>query len=425
MSEYLPFSTQDQSYVAGGIDPRKPVSSALDIADLVAKLSNQQQTQASQIAEATERIKQARLQTMQKQKAAELGVNEGMKDVMTIQEAVAQLKAAGVKKENVDAFVEAIGDQKTVSRTAIQDVILKRSAGMGINMVGAKEGQPVQGEDGKWYRSWIKRTPDMGILMTDRVSPTGAAVFQAEDPTGYEAGKTMLSIQDPKLVAVTKTAEAKSSMAEQKVAQNKIQNWLTLEKRVNPNSTAGQNALGLSGKANQRADRAFGLLAIPDTTWEDMHAIITDTAGILTGGVPQMPTIEDQNIGKSIAERWAKLASIVTGHRTEGVVPLKYRQQLFDRIKEIKNVDNEIISKQLGIVEVAAEGVIGEDPDRWERLKNKIMVTTESKEEDAAYANIYGQQEGKSVQVTAPTPESNGPDIHSLAASLGLKKKAQ
>jgi len=399
-------SDSRDALMGAGLDPNDPTNTYINLGNTIAQNMQRQQTHEQQVAEAVERIKQAKLSSTQKQEAADLGVNPELKDYLTIDEAVALLKANGLKQDKIDEFVSSLGDKQVVSRQAIQAVILKRGGAGSLSLVGAKEGQPMQDEEsGKWVRTWTKRTPDLGILMTDRVSPVGVAVFQAEDPEGYAAGHVIESIQGPKLATQQTTAGAKKTMAEQKVAQNKIQNWLTLEKRVNPNSAAGQNALGLSGKANQRADRAFGLLAIPETTWEDMHAIVTDTAGILTGGVPQMPTIEDQNIGKSIAERWSKLLSFVTGHRTEGTVPLKYRQQLFDRIKEIKNVDNEIIDKQLGIVEVAAEDVIKQDQQRWERLKNAVIATTESMEQDAAKAAIYGGE----ANTTAPAPSPAEP----------------
>jgi hypothetical protein len=387
---------------AAGIDP------AYNFYNNIAQQSARQKQDEQRIAEARERIKQARLESTQKQEAADLGVNPELKDYLTVDEAVALLKANGLKQEVIDAFVSSLGDKEVVSRQALQAVILKKGgAGGSLALVGAGEGKPVQDPiDGKFYQTWKKRLPDLGMVWTDRMNENNVPVFLQEDPEGYATGHKLESIEGQRLAVSKMTGEARKTLAEQKVAQNKIQNWLTLEKRVNPNSAAGQNALGLSGKANQRADRAFGLLAIPETTWEDMHAIVT--AGILTGGVPQMPTIEDQNIGKSIAERWSKLASFVTGHRTEGTVPLKYRQQLFDRIKEIKNVDNEIIDKQLGMVEVAAEDVIKQDQQRWERLKNAVIATTESMEQDAAKAAIYGG-EAQGIPSAAPAPSPAEP----------------
>jgi len=376
---------------ASGFDPEHNKAT---IEDIITSQSLKQRQQEQLVAEATERIKQAKLQTTQKQEAADLGVNAEMKDVMTIQEAVAHLKAAGVKKENIDAFVEAIGDQKVVSRTAVQDVILKRSAGMGINMIGAKEGQPVQGEDGKWYRSWIKRTPDLGILMTDRVSPTGAAVFQAEDPAGYEAGKTMLSIQEPKVAAATKGAEARETMAEQKVQQNKITNWKDLEKRIDPLTATGQSALALAGRANQRADRVFAVLSEPGSvTWPMVSAVVTDIAGIFQGGVPPIVSLEEQKLN-TIAEKAAKIKSYFTGAMAEGLVSVDYQRQLFNLAKELKDIDNEIIQNQQYIVDIGGEDVIKQDPERWERLKRSVLKTTHSVKEDVSYGKLF---EGKEL----------------------------
>ena len=416
---------KDLAMSAGGIDPNKPVTSAWDFANMIADRAAKQETQQQLVAEAAERIKQARMRTKGQEELVAGGVNLEAGDLLPMADAVALLEANGLKQELIDKFKEAMGDKQFVSRQALQAVILKKGGGGSLSMVGSKESSPIQDpETGKWVKTWFKRTPELGLLTTDRLSPVGVAVFQSEDPEGYAAGHVIESIQGPKLATQQTTAEAKRSMAEQKVAQNKIANWLTLEKRVNPNSTAGQNALGLSGKANQRADRAFGLLALPATTWEDVHAIVTDTAGILTGGVPQMPTIEDQNIGKSILERWSKLLSFVTGHRTEGTVPLQMRKQLFDRIKEIKNVDNEIIDKQLGIAEVSAEDIIKQDPQRWERLKNAIMATTESMEQDAAKAAIYGGEASTTAPAASPAEPSSAAKPHTVSSAHEDKKAA-
>ena len=396
---------------SSGLDANDPGATYVNFERQMAEQAMRQQTQAQQVQEAAERIKQAKLASTQKQEASDVGVNPELKDYLSIEEATALLKANGIKQDHIDEFIKSMGDKQYVSRQAIQAVILKRGGAGSLSLVGAKEGSPMQNEEGKWVRTWIKRTPDLGILMTDRVSPVGVAVFQAEDPTGYEAGHTMLSIQDPKLAATTSMAESKKTLADAKVEQNKIQNWLTLEKRVNPNSTAGQNALGLSGKANQRADRAFGLLAVPNQTWEGIHAIETDLAGILTGGVPQLPTIEDQQIFEPAKERVARALEFFTAHRTEGLVPVEIEKQLFDLIKEIKNVDNEIIDKQLGIVEVSAEDIVNKDRPRWERLKNAILTTTESQEEDKAYAKLYGASSAAPA-AAAPGAKKTKSGIH-------------
>lgn len=371
---------------ASGFDPSHNKAA---IEDIVSSQALKQKQQEQLVAEATERIKQAKLQSVQKQEAADLGVNAEMKDVMTIQEAVAHLKAAGVKEANIAAFVEAIGDQKVVSRTAVQDVILKKSSSGNLNLVGAKEGQPMQGEDGKWYRTWIKRTPEQGILMTDRVSPTGVAVFQAEDPEGYQAGKTMLSIQDPKLAATTKVAGARETMATQKVEQNKIKNWNDLRASIDPETKSGQNALALAGRANQRADRVFATLAEPgEMTWQRMNAIKTDIAGIFIGGVPPIVSLSDQDV-HSWQQKAAKIVEFFTGRQAEDLVPMDLMRQMFNLTKEIKAIDNEIINNELEISSIGAEDVIKKDPARWERLKAAVLETGHSVSEDAAHEKLF------------------------------------
>lgn len=397
---------------ASGFSPEHNKSA---IEDIISGQSLKQRQQEQLVAEAAERIKQARLASKQKTEASEAGINPELKDYLSMDEAVALLQANGVKQEDVDDFVKALGNKEYVSRVALQAVIMKKGGTAGINLVGAKEGQPMQGEDGKWVRTWIKRTPELGILMTDRVTPTGVAVFQAEDPTGYEAGHTMLSIQDPKLKATEKAAGARATLAEGRVKQYKVDNWLKLEKEINPYTKAGAGALARSGIANQRADRAFGLLALPKPTWQDIDGIKVDIAGILTGGVPQLPTLEDQSLADNVWQKFGEVKEYFTGARAEDVVPDKIRQQMFERLKEIKDIDNEIIGKNIRVVELAAKDIIDTDRPRWEELKQVLLeTTTKSDKEDLAYTNIFGEG--------APAPKAT-PASKTVDKKAALRKK--
>lgn len=399
-----------------------PAHNAAVLEDVIASQTSKQKQQEQLITEAAERIKQLKLGTKQKEEASALGVNPELKDYVTVDVAVAMLKANGVKDDVVESFVAELGDTQVVSRQALQAVILKRGgSGGSLALVGAKEGQPMQDEEtGKWVRTWTKRTPELGILMTDRVSPVGVAVFQAEDPEGYAAGHVIESIQGPKLEATQTTATAKKTLAEGRVKQYKIDNWLKLDKEVNPYTKSGAGALARSGVANQRADRAFGLLALPKPTWQDIEGIKTDIAGILTGGVPQLPTLEDQGLANNVWQKFGQLKEFFTGARAEDVVPDKIREQMFERLKEIKDIDNEIIGKNIRVTELAAKDIIDTDRPRWEELKQVLLeTTTKSDKEDLAYKAIFGGE----GPVATPAAASAEPST-AVAPAVGARKSA-
>src|SRR5260221_474190 len=121
MTEYLPFSTQEQANEAAGLEPGNPAMTYVDFANQMAKNS---QTQASQ----EEAIKQAQLLTRQKTAANAAGINPEMKGYLSIGEAVAQLKAAGIDDAQIQAFVESLGNQQYVSQTSLDTVIRKKEA---------------------------------------------------------------------------------------------------------------------------------------------------------------------------------------------------------------------------------------------------------------------------------------------------------
>jgi hypothetical protein len=336
-------------------------------------------------------------------------------------DAVALLEANGLKQELIDKFKEAMGDKQFVSRQALQAVILKKGGGGSLSMVGSKESSPIQDpETGKWVKTWFKRTPELGLLTTDRLSPVGVAVFQSEDPEGYAAGHVVESIQGPKLDISRMTGEARKLLSEGRVKQYKIDNWLKLNKEVNPYTKAGAGALARSGNANQRADRAFGLLALPKPTWQDIDGIKVDIAGILSGGVPQLPTLEDQGLADNVWQKWGRMKEYFMGSRAEDVVPDKIRQQMYDRLKEIKDIDNEIISKNIRIVELAAKDIINDDIPRWEEMKQTLLeTTTKSDKEALAYTNIYGGKEPGVAPTASPAEPSSA-----ATPTAGARKSA-
>lgn len=384
-------TTQDQSLIAGGLNPDNPAMTYVDFANQIVRNAQEQKRQEELVQQAMEATKQSKLSTKQKTEADVAGINPEMSDVVSKQEAVALLKANGMKEDVIQKLLEDLGDKEYVSRQVLQAIILKRGGASGaLALVGSKEGQPIQGEDGKWYKTWQKRSPDLGLIMTDRVNENGVPVFKSEHPDEYELAKPQLSIQDPKLAAQTKVAGAKETLATARVEQNKVNNWRDLEKRIDPLTMAGTNAMAAAGKANQRADRAFGVLANPDVTWQQMKAVVTDAAGIFQGGVPPILSLEEQDV-RNWQQKVAKFVEFVTGSQAEGLVPMKYRQQMYDLINEIKEIDNEIIEKQQNIVEIGGEDVIKKDPKRWERLKESVLNTGHSQMQDKAKTLLFSE----------------------------------
>lgn len=121
-------TTQGQADQAEGLDPNNPAMTYVDFGNQIARNGTEQARQAQLVQQAVEQTKQQQLGTKQKYAAAAMGVNPEMKDNFTIDEAVAYLKAAGVDNNQIQAFVDSIGDKQTVNKAAIDTVIRKKEA---------------------------------------------------------------------------------------------------------------------------------------------------------------------------------------------------------------------------------------------------------------------------------------------------------
>lgn len=354
-------TTQEQANTARGLNPEGTRLGGFDISQVIAQNARQQQEHMQRIAEAKLRLKQ-------RQEAAAMGVNPEMGDYIPVEEAVALLKANGVKPEQVDEFVQALGDKQVVSRQALQAVILKKGGTGSLSLVGAKEGQPMQAEDGKWYRTWIKRTPELGILMTDRVDENGTAVFRAENPDAYEAGKTMLSIQDPKLAAVTKTANARTLMAEVGRERQTETSWQKLQKEINVSNAPAARAIGQAAVNNMRADRALKLLNKKALTANEYDVVVSDLAAIFKGGVPDVLSLEHQRY-ETLKGDLNSLIQYVTSEPAEVGTP-EVKDRLHGITQEVKEIDNGIILNYMDSVAAGYEPYIKANPDRFAKMVN-------------------------------------------------------
>lgn len=119
---------------AEGLDQNNPAMTYVDFGNQVVKNSQEQARQAQLVQQAIEQTKQQQLGTKQKTQADALGVNPELKDVFSVDEAVSYLKAAGVDNEQIQAFVDSLGERQTVSKAAIDTIIRKKEASVKVGV---------------------------------------------------------------------------------------------------------------------------------------------------------------------------------------------------------------------------------------------------------------------------------------------------
>lgn len=183
--------------------------------------------------------------------------------------------------------------------------------------------------------------------------------------------------------------------------------WQSFDKRTNALNTTSRSALGQSGIANIRAARAVDVLTNTKDITSDPYVyslVNTDLQGIMKGGVPNEVQLREKytNLQSSLADIWQKVTANPVAVNQPAV-----KQQLLGIIQSIRQIDNNVIDKNLGVAKVAFKKIIQEDPDRAEEF---FKALSQSKE-------VFPQNEN-----TPATPgQSSQP---SAAPSTTIKSKS-
>jgi hypothetical protein len=149
--------------------------------------------------------------------------------------------------------------------------------------------------------------------------------------------------------------------------------WVQLGHDVNALGATSRKALGVAANANMRADRALERLS-PNMTPEDKDLVVTDIMGLMKGGSPDEIQIK-RGMYNTLSQEATALLERVIGDPTALNNP-----EVLDKLKEtvtsIKEIDNNVIKRNLGINAIMYEPFIKADPGRFQRLTNAIMETT-------------------------------------------------
>jgi hypothetical protein len=172
--------------------------------------------------------------------------------------------------------------------------------------------------------------------------------------------------------------DASSSSKELGLEQKKYQwtedQWQKLERRTNALNTSGRSALGQSGVANVRAARAMDVLVNKDIV-QDPYAydlVNTDVQGIMKGAAPTQEQLKEKytNLQTALASQWQKITA-----QPQSINQPEVKKQLLTIINSLREIDNDVIDRNLGVAKVAFKHIIQDDPDRAEEFFNAISQT--------------------------------------------------
>lgn len=416
-------TTQAQSEEAGGLDPNNPSMSYVDFANQITKNQQAQAQQAALIQQAQELAKQSTLATKQKTEADAMGVNPELKDVFTVPQAVAYLKAAGVDDDQIQAFVDALGDAQTVSKSAIDTVIRKKELAVKTSTVGKKftTEQAISIPEGM-------SAEDLGLTPDAKDPKIGHVPADGE----YQVAIDPASGNPVRFVPLGDSPD-ETAKANAKAASDAEKQWQKLDTEMNKfiKSTRG-NALT---SAAQRSVRALNELGEGQAlTPQVLSYIQKDISGIFQGGVPPVTGMDAEDF-TTVYQKIQGLINKYTGisgalfHNDIG----NQREYLLGLLIRLRDSTLDMIKSALASEASGYQQIVSGDPSRWQQMiQSKIDAASAglSKNAQTTVAAVSQGPQGNLGPAMTPKDTSAqaapaAPNIDALASALGLKKKAQ
>jgi hypothetical protein len=167
--------------------------------------------------------------------------------------------------------------------------------------------------------------------------------------------------------------------------------------KVNNLNAGSRKALGVATINNLRADRFIQTTHQKTLTSQDYSNLVADLQGIYKGGVPDQVMLQHGDYN-SIQRKAAEILGAIEG-KPENVNTPEIKQHLLELTKDIKEIDNKVITGNLGIEGAVYSRLIEKYPDWWEGVKKQVIATTD----------LPGEAAGQAPSAaTAPQAKSQG-----------------
>jgi hypothetical protein len=196
----------------------------------------------------------------------------------------------------------------------------------------------------------------------------------------------------------------------EKQSQFDSRQWERLESRANNLNAGSRKALGVATINNMRADRLLSTSNMKVITPQVYNALVADLQGIYKGGVPDQVMMKHGDY-TSIQRLAAEILQKITG-KPQNVNTPEIKQYLLDLTRDIKAIDNKVITDNLGIQAVIFRDLIRKDPERWNDLVAAITRTTEEPATSTGHGTLGASSKapgepGSSKSVETPSGKSS------------------
>lgn len=381
---------------AEGLDPNNPAMTYVDFGNQMVKNAQTQALQAQQVQQAIEQSKQLKLQSTQKQAADDLGVNPELKDTFTIDQAVAYMKAAGIDNDQIQSFVDSLGDAQTVSKAAIDTIIRKKELSVKTSVVGKKftMEQNIAIPDGS-------KAEDLGLIPDAKNPKVGHVPADGE----YQVAIDPSSGEPVRFVPLGDSPD-ENAKAKSKEAADAEKSWQKLDTEMNKfiRSSRG-NALT---QAAQRAVRAINELGEGQPlTAQTLSFIQKDLSGIFQGGMPPVSGMESEDF-TNILQKVNQIIGKYTGvqgylHHDLG----DQRQYLLGLLMRLRDSTTDMFKSALSSEASGYQTVIDSDPPRWQTMidgKLQAVQAGLSKNAQTTLDAMSQAPAGNNPPAMTPTP---------------------
>jgi hypothetical protein len=180
-------------------------------------------------------------------------------------------------------------------------------------------------------------------------------------------------------------AGASASSEKQDFAKTKwlADQWQKFNKAVDPLTSSSRQAIGQSGINNIRAERVIETMQNPNIVKDPVvyKQAMLDLAGIFKGGVPDVGQ-EKQQSYDNIKTGLGSLIQKITANPQEIDQP-EVKTQILNMVSSLKDVDNEVINKNLGVNKVVFDYLQKYEPQKFEQYLSafsNIAPTTKTPE---------------------------------------------
>jgi hypothetical protein len=403
-------TTQGQANEALGLDNTNPAMTYVDFANQIAKNSATQQLQNNA-------VQQAQLMLQQKQQAAASGVNPETAGYLPVDEAVAELKAAGVDDDTIQEFVKGLGNQQMVNRASIDTIIRKKMLSSKMSVAGKS----------------FKTTDDIAVPAGMKAEDMGLIPDPAKPGIGHvpSNGEYQVSV-DPDsgqpMAYISLGETPPSNIPGATTPLQTAKRWSDLEKQLTQITKVGRGTA--LTQSLMRANRALNYLAShPNLDKTGLAYIQQDLTGIFQGGVPTEEEMRNteyttaiQEVNQLIGKYTGTFGALKWNATTAGDQSY-VRDQLQSVLIDMRQSITNTLQSMITAMADGYQDIIQQNPERWQQMltdQEKILDSGLNKSSSSLVTPIVPTE---SSTTTAPGAASTATSTSPASTSTPVTRK--